>query len=139
MKIITISEVENIAHRLAKRTMNWNEPIPDFNTRYPGKLESCLASAFQTYDKKDLYPSLADKSAIIFYQMVKNHPFFNGNKRIAVATLLTFLFLNKKWLSVSNDQLYQLAIWVAESQAQLKDGVVLAIKDFVRKNLVDLK
>jgi len=138
MKQITVAEVEYIAYRLAKELMSYDEPIPDFKTRYPGKLESCLAGAFQTYGKKDLYSTLPDKAAIMFYQMVKNHPFLNGNKRIAVTTLFTFLHLNKKWLNVTNDQLYQIALWVAESQPQLKDGVVLAIKDFVRKNIADL-
>ncbi len=138
MKAITIAEVEYTAYRLAKIQMEWDEPIPDFGTRFPGKLESCLASAFQTYAKRELYPTLVDKSAILFYFMVKNHPFLNGNKRIAVTTLFTFLYLNKKWLGVTNDQLYQFAVWVAESQPQLKEGVVLAIKEFIKKNLKDL-
>lgn len=138
MKAITIGEVEYIAYKLAKIQMEWDEPIPDFGTRFPGVLESCLASAFQTYAKKELYPTLTDKSAILFYLMVKNHPFLNGNKRIAVTTLFTFLYLNNKWLGVTNDQLYQFAVWVAESQAQLKEGVVLAIKEFIKKNLKDL-
>lgn len=135
MKPITIKEVEFLAFELAKKHMEWNEPIPEFSTRYPGILKSCLANAFQTYAKRDLYTTLADKAAIIFYQIVKNHPFLNGNKRIAVTTLLTFLYLNSKWISVTNEQMYQLVVWVAESQPQLKDGVILAIKDFVRKNL----
>lgn len=135
MKPITVKEVELIAFELAKQQMEWDEPIPDFGTRFPGILESCLANAFQTYAKRDLYPTLLDKAAIIFYQLIKNHPFLNGNKRIAVTTLLTFLYLNNEWISVSNDQLYQFAVWVAESQPEVKDGVALAIKDFVRKNL----
>ncbi|MDP3013609.1 MAG: type II toxin-antitoxin system death-on-curing family toxin [Candidatus Subteraquimicrobiales bacterium] len=116
--------------------MEWNEPIPDFSTRYPGILESCVANAFQTYGKKELYPTLLDKAAMIFYQMIKNHPFVNGNKRVAVTTLLTFLFLNNKWMEVTNEQLYNLAVFVAESQPKLKKSVVLFIKDFIRQSLV---
>jgi death-on-curing family protein len=138
MRPITIKEVEYLAFRLAKENMEWDEPIPDFGSRFPGILESCLANAFQTYAKRELYPTLLDKAAIIFYQMIKNHPFVNGNKRIAVTTLLTFLFLNNKWITVSNQQLYQFAVWVAESQPQLKNGVVIAIKDFVRIHLTAL-
>lgn len=137
MKPITVKEVELVAFELAKQQMEWDEPIPDFGSRFPRILESCLANAFQTYAKRDLYPKLIDKTAIIFYQMIKNHPFLNGNKRIAVTTLLTFLYLNDKWISVSNEQMYQLAVWVAEGQAEFKDGVVLAIKNFLRKNLTD--
>lgn len=139
MRQVTISEVEYLAFRLAKKQMEWDEPIPDFGTRYPGKLESCLANAFQSYNKKDLYPSLPQKAAIIFYQMNKNHPFLNGNKRIAVATLFTFLFLNHKWLKTTNEDLYRIALWTAKSPAETKNGVLVAIKDFIDKNIKDLK
>ena len=94
MKQITIAEVEQIAHKLAKEQMSWDEPIPEFGTRYPGVLESCLANVYQTYAKRELYPSLIDKAGILFYLMIKNHPFLNGNKRIAVTTLLVFLSFN---------------------------------------------
>jgi death on curing protein len=135
MRPITIQEVEVLAHKLAKEQMSWDEPIPDFGTRYPGKLESALSNAFQTYGKKDLYPTLIDKAAITFYLMIKNHPFINGNKRIAVTALLVFLFVNDRWLRVGHEDLYQFAVWVAKSNPQTKDGVVLAIKEFISKNL----
>jgi len=138
MRPITIREVEYLAFQLAKKHVEWDEPIPDFSTHYPGILESCLASAFQTYAKRELYTTLVDKAAMIFYQMIKNHPFLNGNKRIAVTTLLTFLFMNQKWIDASNENLYQLAVWIAESQAQLRRGAIIAIKDFIKNNLEDL-
>ncbi|MFZ3062784.1 MAG: type II toxin-antitoxin system death-on-curing family toxin [Actinomycetota bacterium] len=134
MKTISVQQVERIAFDLAKKWMEWDEPIPDFSSRYPGILESCLSNAFQTHQKKDLYPGLFDKAAMIFYQMIKNHPFLNGNKRIAVTTLLVFLWLNDRWLSATNEEMYKLAVWVAESNPQLKGGVLLAIKEFLQKN-----
>ncbi|MEI6266398.1 MAG: type II toxin-antitoxin system death-on-curing family toxin [bacterium] len=138
MKAITVAEVEYLAYELAEKQMAWNEPIPDFGTRYVGKLESCLSAGFQTYAKKELYPGLLDKVSIIFYLMIKNHPFMNGNKRIAIATILTFLYINEKWLDVSNDELYHFAIWVAASNPRLKDGVVLAIHSFIKSGMIDL-
>ncbi len=139
MKNITVEEVEKLAHQLAKAQMSWNEPIPDFGTRYTGKLESCLATAFQTFGRRDLYPTLVDKSAILFYLLVKNHPFINGNKRIAVSSLLVFLALNKKWLSSSNEEIYEIAVNVAKSSPKLRRGIVELIKDFIEKNLTELK
>lgn len=133
---ITVKEVEYLAFRLAREHMEWNEPIPDFSTRFPGKLESCLRNAFQTFNKKPLYPTLPDKAAIIFYQMIKSHPFVNGNKRIAVTTLLTFLYLNGKWLRASNEEMYDLAVWVAKSDPKLKKSVVRYIKDFILEKIV---
>ena len=137
MKQLSIEHVEYIAHHLAKKIMGWDEPIPDFSTRYPGKLESCLKTPFQSFAKRDLYPTLEDKSAILFYLMIKNHPFQNGNKRIAVTSLLTFLSMNQKWLKIPPDELYGLAIWVAESRPLAKDGTVQAIKDYMKKYLIE--
>lgn len=134
MKELTIEHVEYIAHYLAKKLMEWDEPIPDFHTRYPGKLESCLKSPHQTFAGKDLYPKLEDKAAILFYLIVKNHPFQNGNKRIAVTALLTFLFINKKWLNIHEDDLYELAVDVAKSKPIYKNGMIEIIKDILKKH-----
>ncbi|MDD3679175.1 MAG: type II toxin-antitoxin system death-on-curing family toxin [Patescibacteria group bacterium] len=139
MKILKISHIEEIAHRMAIRQMNWNEPIPDFGTRYPGKLESCLVQSFQTFGAKDLYPGIIKKASVIFYLMIKNHPFVNGNKRIAVATMITFLLINKKWLEVSNEELYEIAVWVAKSNPKVKDGVLLAIENFITRSIRIIK
>src|SRR3989338_4386332 len=102
MQILSVQEVEYAAHRLAKEWMGWNEPIPDFGTRFPNILESCLSAPFQEFGGQSPYKGLLGKASILFYLMIKNHPFQNGNKRIAVTTLLIFLFKNKKWLSVEN-------------------------------------
>ena len=88
---ITIIEVEYVAFRLARETMSWDEKIPDFSSRYHGKLESCLATPFQGFGGKKFYKGLIDKVAVLFYLMIKNHPFENGNKRIAMTTLFYFL------------------------------------------------
>ncbi len=139
IKPLTVKEVEYIAFRLAKELMNWNEPIPDFGTRFPNVLESCLAVPFQTFYAKPLYRGLIGKAAILFYLLIKNHPFENGNKRIAVMTLLVFLSKNRKWLTVPNDTLYKIAVRVAQSDPKLKDKQVNALKGFIKTNMVNLK
>lgn len=136
MHFLSLHEIKDIAFKLAKETMTWDEPIPDFESRFPNVLESCLATPFQTFDKKHLYKGLTEKAAVLFYLMIKNHPFSNGNKRIAVTTLLVFLSLNGKWIRVSNQELYNFAVWVASSPPQVMDDTVGAIKSFVEKNMV---
>ena len=138
IKIISIEIIKNISHQLAIKTMTWNEPIPEFNTRYPNILESCLAVPFQRYGGKELYKGLIAKAAILFYLLIKNHPFQNGNKRIAVTTLFLFLYLNKKWLKVDNTELYNFAVWVAQSPPKLKKETSQAIKTFIKNYIVDL-
>jgi death-on-curing protein len=139
MKKITMKDVEYIAFRIAQEQLAFDEPIPDFATRYPGKLESCVLSPFQTFDKKPLYRTLIQKAAILFYFMIKNHPFQNGNKRVAITTLLTFLHFNQKWLEVDNQELYNFTVWVAMSPRQFKDQVVAAIEVFLRDHLARLR
>lgn len=137
MEYLTVAEVEYLAFRLAKETMSWNEPIPEFASRFPNILESSLATPFQTYGGKSLYAGLIGKAAMLFYLMIKNHPFKNGNKRIAVTTLLVFLFKNQKWLNIDNTVLYNFAKWVAESNPEVKEATVAAVEKIIRTYLVD--
>jgi death-on-curing protein len=139
MRIITIAEVEYLAFRLAREHLSFNEPIPDFSTRFPNVLESCVLSPFQSFSGESLYPTLAGKASILFYLMIKNHPFQNGNKRIAITTLLTFLYFNSRWLRVDAQELYNFTVWVAQSPPRLKEHVVAAIQTFIRAHLVKTK
>ena len=137
MKIITLAEVEYLAHRLAKEQLEFDEPIPPFTTRFSHILESCINVPFQKFSGKDVYHGLVAKATILFYLMIKNHPFQNGNKRIAMTTLFVFLFKNHKWLKVDNQELYNFAVWVAQSPARLKDEVIAGIDKFLTVYLID--
>jgi len=139
MKSITVKEVEYIAFRLAREMLTFDEPIPDFSTRFPHALESCLAVPFQKFSGKSLYPALVSKAAILFYLLIKNHPFQNGNKRIAMTTLLVFLYRNRKWIEVDTQELYNFTVWVAQSPRTVKDETVSAIEKFLKTNLVKLE
>jgi len=137
MKIITVADVEYLAFRLAKEHLSFDEPIPDFSTRFPNILESCVLTPFQIFSGKALYPTLIAKAGILFYLMIKNHPFQNGNKRIAITTLFTFLFYNGKWLKADTQELYNFTVWVAQSPSELNKQVVAAIGKFIRDHLSD--
>jgi death-on-curing family protein len=129
---INIADVEYVAFRLAQKLYRYNEPIPSFGTRFPNRLESCLASPFQKFNKKYLYKGLIKKAAILFYLMIKNHPFQNGNKRIAITTLFVFLYDNKRWLEATQDELYEFAVMVASSPADKKNIVIEVIESFIK-------
>ena len=135
-KFITVAEIEYVAHRMAQRFMEWDEPIPDFGTRFPNILESCLKQPFVTFGKKNLYTGLTGKGAILFYLMIKNHPFENGNKRIAITTLLYFLSKNGKWLQLSNEALYTFARDIAKSNPKEKDKIIEQTERFIKAHLV---
>jgi death-on-curing protein len=137
VSIITIADVEYLAFQLAKEHLSFDEPIPDFSTRFPNILESCVVTPFQSFSGKALYPTLVRKASILFYLMIKNHPFQNGNKRIAITTVLTFLFSNGKWLRADTQEFYNFTVWVAQSPPEFKEQVVAAIQQFIRDHLAD--
>lgn len=137
-KLLSVSEVEYVAYNLARKFMEWDEPIPDFGSRFPNVLESCLVIPFQKFEGKGPYQGLIGKSAILFYLMIKNHPFQNGNKRIAMTTLFYFLYKNRKWLKADNKELYNFAKWVAESNSKLKAETVKAVEKFIKTYMIKL-
>ena len=138
MQKITVKIVEHLSLKLAQEMLTFDEPIPDFTTRYPNRLESCLATPFQTFAKKSLYSSLVSKASILFYLMIKNHPFQNGNKRIAMTTLMVFLFLNKKWIKVDTQELYNFTVWIAQSPPKLKNEAVKAVEKFIKTYMIQI-
>lgn len=136
---LTLFEIKHVSVCLAQEMLSFNEPIPDFSTRFPNVLESCLATPFQTYIQRSLYPTLTGKAAILFYLMIKNHPFQNGNKRIAMTTLFDFLYKNGKWLKIDNHELYKFTMWIADSPPSSKDEAVRAIVKLLAAHMIRLK
>lgn len=138
IKRLQIAEVQFIAYRLAKELMEWDEPIPGFESRFPNVLESCITTPFLKYGTDIFYKGLVSKASILFYLMIKNHPFENGNKRIAIGTLLYFLSEHMRWVTVSNEKLYEFSKWVASSDPKLKTQTVQHIEGFIQTNLTEL-
>jgi len=133
---LTLPDVQEVAFGLARECLAFDEPIPDFKTRFPGRLEACLNVPFQSFEGHSPYRSLATKAAILFYLLIKDHPFQNGNKRIALTSLLVFLFLNGKWLESDEHELYRLSIDVADSNPKAKDLIVAGVAGFIERCLV---
>lgn len=138
MHRITVAEVKHISFLIAQQKFSFSEPIPAFSTRFPNVLESCLETPFQTFAMKELYLTFTAKVSILFYLMNKNHPFQNGNKRVAMTTLFYALYEAKKWLKVDTQTLYNFAVWVAESPATAKEEVVHYIEKFIKTHMVAL-
>ncbi len=137
MKNITIKEVEEVAFTIAQQALAFDEPIPGFSTRFSNKLESCIAMPFMKYGGKDLYSGLLGKAAILLYLLIKNHPFQNGNKRVALTTTLIFLRKNGKWIQTTDDKFYNLLIWIAGSPSESKEATVEGIKEFLKNYMIN--
>ena len=134
----TIAEVEYTAFHLAEKFMTWDEPTPEFGSRFQSILESCLGQPFMRFGGKDLHRGLIGKGSILFYLLIKNHPFQNGNKRIAVMSLLYFLHKNGKWLDVNNEGLYKFAKGIAGSRPTKRHNTMENIHSFLETHVINL-
>lgn len=96
-------------------------------------LDSALNRPFQTFDQKDLYPSPIEKSAAIFESLLINHPFVDGNKRIAYVLMRLILMQYDFDIKATQDDKYTFVINVAEGKLNF-DG----IKDWIFKRITQL-
>jgi death-on-curing family protein len=109
-----------------------------FGKENSSKLESILSSINQSFDKKQLYPSLEEKAAHLLYFIIKDHPFIDGNKRIASLLFILFLqqnnfMLNKnKEKKINDNALVALALLVAESNPKDKNVMIALITNLIR-------
>lgn len=76
-------------------------------------LESALESAFQTFDGKELYPSKEEKGARLGFALISNHAFVDGNKRIGMYVLLTFLEVNGIQLNCTSEEIAHIGLGIA--------------------------
>lgn len=136
IKFITVQEVEYISVSLAQKWMTFNEPISHHSTRFPNRLERCILTPQQSFGGEGLYKGLAGKASMLFYLMNKNHPFKNGNKRIAMISLMLLLFKNGCWIKVDSEYFYNFAMWVAQSPGEAKNETIQAIENFIEKYMV---
>lgn len=93
----------------------------DPNIRDITLLDSALESAFQTFDGAELYPSKEEKGARLGYSLISNHAFVDGNKRIGMYILLTFLEVNGIRISPSVDDVARVGLAIASGEMKYDD------------------
>ena len=101
-----------------------------------GKLEGIIAAVFQHVFGTEVYPSLEDKAAHLLYFLVKDHPFYDGCKRIAATLFLEYLNRNGALvrngkLTISNDALVAITLLTAESDPKEMDVIVSVIMNLL--------
>lgn len=100
-------------------------------------LEQIIMSLEQSFGGKKLYPSVEQQAAHLLYFVIKDHPFVDGNKRIASFLFVLFLARNKALLKANGEKkitdytLVALALLIAESDAKHKDIMVKLIMNFL--------
>ncbi|MCP3176882.1 virulence protein RhuM/Fic/DOC family protein [Desulfuromonas sp. KJ2020] len=102
--------------------------------------KSALGTIYQTFDGKELYPSVEEKAANLLYFVVKNHAFSDGNKRIAAALFVYFMAVNQILYRpdgskrLADNALVALTLLIAESRPEEKETIVKVIVNLINQS-----
>lgn len=102
--------------------------------------KSALGTIYQTFDGKELYPSVEEKAANLLYFIVKNHAFSDGNKRIAAALFICFLSRNAILYRadggkrLADNALVALTLLIAESRPDERETIVKVIVNLINRS-----
>ncbi|MBO7720703.1 type II toxin-antitoxin system death-on-curing family toxin [Candidatus Saccharibacteria bacterium] len=101
-----------------------------FGKKRNDSFNGALATIYQSFDGKELYPTVAEKASNLLYFIIKDHPFYDGNKRIGALLFIVFLTINDFHLTesgetkISDRALTALALLIAESEPSEKELIV---------------
>lgn len=130
-KRITYQECKEII-----RELNFNNDSKIFGLERDNGLEGIIGNIYQTFENKDVYPSIELKAANFLYMIVKNHVFIDGNKRIAATLFIYFLafyeilYRDGKQV-IDNNTLTALTLLIAESNPKEKEVLVDLVVNFL--------
>ena len=137
LRKITYEEIQEVIQQLRDNMKQWG-PVSDlFGEERDGILKNIIDDIYQSFSGKELYPSTQEKAANLLYLLVKDHPFSDGNKKIAAFLFEYFLDLNdilkraNGELRISNEALVSLVLFIAESQPEEKDNIIKFIMHFL--------
>lgn len=108
-----------------------------FGKEKDNSFKSSLNTIYQTFEAKELYPSLEEKGANLLYFIIKNHSFTDGNKRIAAFIFIWFLERNKLLYDengrkrIADNALVALCLMIAESKADEKEMIVKVVINLI--------
>jgi death on curing protein len=125
MRYLEIEEVIKIHDAIIRASGGLN------GIRDLGSSESALVQSQMSMFGSELYPTIVEKSAVLGFTLISNHPFLDGNKRIGHAAMETYLVLNGYELVASVDEQEALILQVASGQIDLQTFTE-AIKSMIK-------
>jgi death-on-curing protein len=122
---------------LAKANFAHNELIDEFGgsrgIRELGGLEAALYRSYATFDGNDLNPTAIEKTSAIFESIIINHPFIDGNKRLAYVSMRLTLIENNFDLSASQGKRYEMTIAASKGEIGF-DGIKQWLIERIKEN-----
>lgn len=129
---ITLEELEVAMGALKAQLMQQNEASPLFGQSGHKSMEGIFGNIHQTFNDTLLYPSVIERAAHLFYFVIKDHPFVDGNKRIASFVLLLYLRQHDVKTDVlTNEALVALALLVAQSNPSDKEIILKLVLNLI--------
>ncbi|MBQ7654262.1 MAG: type II toxin-antitoxin system death-on-curing family toxin [Clostridia bacterium] len=93
----------------------------DTGVRDEALLESAIENIYATFDGVELYPTKEEKAARLGFSLISNHAFVDGNKRIGIYIMLSFLELNGIKIDATNEEVAKLGLDIAGDLANYED------------------
>lgn len=87
-------------------------------------LDSAIQAPFQTFAGEELYPTIQKKAACLCFGLINNHSFIDGNKRIGILAMMTFLKLNGMSIECSDEDLIYLGLNLASGKMSHEELVI---------------
>jgi prophage maintenance system killer protein len=117
-------EVRKAIDSLRMDLLQRGEATDIFGNERGQGLDGILGAIRQSFAGQDLYPGIEEKAAHLLYFVIKDHPFTDGNKRIASFLFLLFLQLNRHCSKFDDKALVALTLLIASSAPEQKDLLV---------------
>ena len=121
-------------------TMTFGNESALFGNEKDASFKSSLGAIYQTFDGKEVYPTVEEKAANLLYFVIKNHSFTDGNKRIAAALFLYFLNKSRMLLTksgakrIADHTLVALTVMIAESKPTEHELMVNLVMTFLTED-----
>ncbi|MDI3479175.1 MAG: hypothetical protein PWP68_189 [Rikenellaceae bacterium] len=135
--ILKYEEAINVISKIKEDLIAKKEASDLFGQENSDKFKGILGSIYQTFNSKELYPSLEEKAAHLLYFIIKDHPFVDGNKRIASFLFVYYLdkndFLYRKTAEkkINDNTLTALTLLIAVSNPSEKDKLIKIITNLL--------
>ena len=137
--IFDYSEAKEEIEKLKQDLISKNEATNLFGMERENSFEGIIRNIYQTFGGVDLLPTIEEKAANLFYYIVKDHPFVDGNKRIGAFLFVLFLSKNNYLydkdgeLKINSNALVSLALLIAQSNPKEKDLIVKLILNLINE------
>ena len=135
--VLDYNEAKDEIEKLKQELISKKEATNLFGMERENSFRGILRNIYQTFGGVDLLPTIEEKAANLFYYIVKDHPFVDGNKRVGAFLFVLFLSKNNYLydssgeIKINSNALVSLALLIAHSNPNEKDLIIKLITNLI--------